>query len=158
MGGVAVLHKTSSGNMTVMSDFFPPCADMCEIPKGVPVDIKAEVREAEKCASIGAYRGATALLRSALEKALKANGYTTQANLKQRIDAAYADEIITAARKERAQQNIRVLGNDVLHEDWRAVDVEEYDLAHDYTQRILEDFYDHRVEVEKQLKAKKRIP
>ena len=35
-----------------------------------------EYREAELCTSVGAWRGASALLRSALEKTLKANGYT----------------------------------------------------------------------------------
>jgi hypothetical protein len=157
-GGLAVLLRGTHGNFFVLEDFYPGSIAMCVIPKGVPTEIEAELREAERCASIGAYRAGTALLRSALEKALKLNGYTSQANLKQRIDAAHADEIITAARKERAQQNIRVLGNDILHDAWREVKSDEYEAAHDYTQRILEDFYDHRAEVEKILKAQSRIP
>jgi len=48
------------------------------------------------------------------------------------------------------------LGNDVLHEDWREVTEDEYNDAHKYAQRILEDFYDHRPTVEAQLGALKR--
>jgi hypothetical protein len=43
------------------------------------------------------------------------------------------------------------LGNDVLHDDWREVLPGEYEDAHKYTQRILEDFYDDRPTVEARL-------
>jgi hypothetical protein len=48
------------------------------------------------------------------------------------------------------------LGNDVLHEDWREVTFDEYEEAHKYAQRILEDFYDDRATVEGRLTAKGR--
>ncbi len=55
------------------------------------------MREAERCAAVGAWRAASAMLRSALEKTLKANGYTN-GNLAQKIDAAAVDGVIPAAR------------------------------------------------------------
>ena len=73
-----------------------------------------------------------------------------------RIDAAAADTIITETRKKRAHENVRVLGNDILHDDWREVKQEEFDEARHYTQRILEDFYDDRSTVEALLKSKNR--
>jgi|SRR5580658_983712 hypothetical protein len=79
-------------------------------------------------------------------------------DLQKRIDAAAADGAITDARRVRAHDEIRALGNDVLHDDWRLVTDEEVDAAHRYMQRILEDCYDDRATVEKILKAKKRIP
>ena len=73
-----------------------------------------------------------------------------------RIEAAADDGVITQSRKQRAHENIRVLGNDVLHDDWREVSQEEYADAHRYAQRILEDLYDDRQTVEDVLKAKRR--
>jgi hypothetical protein len=66
--------------------------------------------------------------------------------------------VITEARKERAHQEVRVLGNDVLHDAWRAVDKDEAMLAHHYVQRVLEDFYDDRGTVEKLLTSTGRLP
>ncbi len=109
-----------------------------------------EYREAELSASVGANRGASALLRSALEKTLQANGYT-DGSLYERIEQAAEDQVITAARRRRAHDNIRDLGNDVVHEDWRPVTDEEYESAHRYVLLIIQDFYDHRKEVEAQL-------
>lgn len=74
-----------------------------------------------------------------------------------RIDDAAADGVITAARQKRAHDDVRVLGNDVLHEPWREVSPKEYEGARYYVQRILEDFYDSRAEVEATLVAKGRI-
>jgi hypothetical protein len=95
-------------------------------------------------------------LRSTLEKTLRSNGYI-KGNLADRIDEAAADGAITAARSQRAHDNIRVLGNDVLHDEWREVTEDEYDDAHRYAQRILEDFYDDRPSVEALLISKKRL-
>jgi hypothetical protein len=76
--------------------------------------------------------------RSALEKALKANGYM-KGSLAARIDEAAGDGVITEARRKRAHEDVRVLGNDVLHDEWRSVTDDEVTAAH-YVQRILEDF------------------
>jgi hypothetical protein len=139
--------------------FFPPTIDKHSIPAGVPGDIKAEFEEAELCASVQAWRSASAMLRSVLEKTLKVNGYDgTRQNLKTRIDQAVADGILTEARSKRAHANIRVLGNDILHDQWREVTADEFDDAHRYAHRILEDFYDDRPTVEAILVSKNRIP
>jgi hypothetical protein len=91
-----------------------------------------------------------------LEKTLIENGYT-KGSLASRIDDAAADGIITAARQKRAHDDIRVLGNDILHDEWREVVEGEYKAAHLYTQRILEDLYDQRDEVEQVLSSTGRL-
>ncbi len=93
------------------------------------------------------------MLRSSLEKVLKKNGYTTS-NLASKINKVCEDGIITSARKNKAHSDIRVMGNNILHDEWKSVDYDEYKVAHHYTQRILEDFYDDREEVEGILKEK----
>ena len=100
--------------------------------------------------------GSSALLRSTLEKALKANGYT-KSSLEQKIDDAASDGVITAARKQKAHEDIRVLGNEVVHDEWRAVDEEEVEAALHYAQRILEDLYDDRDAVEGILISKEKL-
>jgi len=64
------------------------------------------------------------------------------------------------ATKERrlAHDNIRLLRNDVLHDEWRVVTEDEFDQAHRYAQRILEDLYDDRPSVDAILKVKSRMP
>jgi hypothetical protein len=73
-----------------------------------------------------------------------------------RIDAAAWDKVITETRQKRAHENIRVLGNDILHDEWREVTEDEFTDAHKYTQRLLEDFYDDRPTVETRLRAQGR--
>jgi hypothetical protein len=126
------------------------------LPDTVPEGIVKEFHEAELCASVEAWRGASALYRSVLEKTLKDNGYK-KGSLADKIDEAAADGVITAARSRRAHEDVRVLGNDVLHDEWREVTEEEVDLAHHYAQRILEDLYDDRPSVEAILTKKGRI-
>jgi hypothetical protein len=78
--------------------------------------------------------------------------------LKTIIDEAANDGAITAARSLRAHEDIRVLGNDILHDDWRPITEAEFEVAHRYTQRILEDLYDDRPSVLKLLASKGRKP
>ncbi len=78
--------------------------------------------------------------------------------MQKRIDAAAADGVITAARQRKAHDDIRALGNDVLHDDWREVEADEVEDAHRYMQRILEDLYDDRATVEGILRAKGKLP
>ncbi len=139
-----------------MGRLLPRTIDSLSLPSAVPDGIKREFQEAELCASVEAWRGGSALLRSTLEKTLSANGYK-KGTLAERIDEAAADGAITAARSKRAHDDIRVLGNDILHDDWRAVTEDEFDQAHHYAQRILEDFYDDRPSVEALLIAKGRL-
>lgn len=155
-GGLAKIHDSGNVAQGTLESFYPISLETAKIPNGVPVGIAAEFRESELCAGFGAWRAASALLRSTLEKTLKANGYTT-GSLQAKIDEAASDGVITEARKKRAHDDIRVLGNDVLHDEWREVKDEEVSAAHQYTQRILEDLYDDRASVEAILTTKGRI-
>jgi len=154
-GGLAKLHA-GGGTPVTLEWFFPTSPERAKLPERVPPEIVAEVREAEDCMGIGANRAASALLRSALEKTLMANGYE-KGSLRDRIDEACGDGVITAARKQRAHDEIRVLGNDVLHEEWREIPDEDVTSSHHYVQRVLEDFYDDRPSVEGILKGAGRI-
>ena len=155
-GAVAKIHDSGQVVDGVLEEFFPASITTAKIPPAVPEGITEEFREAERCAAYAANRAASALFRSALEKALKANGYQ-EGTLAARIDQAGADGVITEARRKRAHDDIRVLGNDVLHDEWRRVTDEEVEAAHHYVQRILEDLYDDRGSVEAVLTAKGRM-
>jgi hypothetical protein len=157
-GGLAKVAVTQGVNYPQgeLEEFFPRTIDTLTIPENVPAGVRSEFGEAELCASAGAWRAASALLRSTLEKTLRANGYD-KGSLADRIDQAAADGTITAARSKRAHEDIRVLGNDVLHDEWRKVTEDEFDVTHHYAQRILEDFYDDRPTVEALLAEKGRM-
>jgi hypothetical protein len=161
-GGIVVIGlrddlPAGSPEYSRLLDFFPRALDTLPVPGAVPLDLVSEFREAELTASVAAWRAASAMLRSVLEKTLKHNGYK-KGSLADKIDEAANDGAITAARSRRAHEDIRVLGNDVLHDAWRVVSEDEYDRAHKYAQRILEDFYDDRTSVETLLKDKGRLP
>ena len=155
-GALATLLMEMGAAGVILEAFSPLTVQPATLPKDTPKDIVAEVREAERCAAVGGWRAASAMLRSALEKTLKTNGYT-KGDLKNKINEAAADGVITASRQQRAHDEVRDLGNDVLHDEWRPVDEGEYDSSHLYTQRVIEDFYDSRAQVEAVLKAKGRI-
>ena len=175
-GAVAKILDQGNRQSAVLEDFIPRAVDKSALPDKVPDDIVKEFREAELGASHGAYRSASAMIRSVLEKTLKKNGYDVvevrddQGNLEldkqgnprksnrliDRIDAAAWDKVITEKGQKRAHENIRVLGNDVLHDDWREVLEDEFEADHKYTERILEDFYGSRPAVEARVKAQNR--
>ncbi len=160
--GMATIADNGNAQGAVLESFFPVAVSLAPLPESVPPDIQAEFREAERCAAFGANRAASALFRSVLEKTLKINGYVKSndpslRDLQKRIDAAADDGIITDARRKRAHDDIRSLGNDVLHDDWREITDEEVENSHRYMQRILEDFYDDRASVQDILVAKKRL-
>jgi hypothetical protein len=100
------------------------------------------------------------MFRSVLDKTLRANGYKVRngTTLEQQIDMAGDDGVITAARKRRAHEEIRVLGNDVLHDEWHEIAIEDVEAARHYSQRVLEDFYDDRESVLKLLREVGRVP
>jgi len=56
--------------------------------------------------------------------------------------APCADGTITAGRKQKAHDDIRVLGNEVVHDAWKTIEDDAVDAALHYAQRILEDFYE----------------
>jgi len=141
-------------------DFSPEAPAAKVLPAGVPEGLVKEFREAERCLSGKCNRAAAGMARSVLDKTLRANGYKIKKGtpLEQQIDAAAADGVITAARRQRAHDEIRVLGNDVLHDEWREIAVEDVDAALHYTQRVLEDFYDDRASVLKLIRATGKKP
>lgn len=158
-GALAVVHCGANVDQGVLGEFYPTCQDRAPLPDGVPNGVVSEYREAELCASVGAFRGASALLRSALEKTFMENGYKKggRSELAKWIDEAASEGVITSARKQLAHKDVRVLGNDILHDEWREVKEDEYSTAHQYVQRILEDFYLHRPEVVAILIRAKRL-
>lgn len=161
-GGLAEIFDNGNATETYLDSFYPFSIDSAKLPTSVPSNIEEEFREAEKCQGMGLHRAASALYRSVLEKTLKANGYTkgndpSLRDLQKRIDAAAADGVITQARQRKAHEDIRSLGNDVLHDDWRIVAEDEVEDAHKYMQRILEDLYDDRPTVEAILISKNRL-
>jgi hypothetical protein len=155
-GGLAKIHWSNSKGAGDLESFYPISIEHVNIPEGVPEEISKEFREAELCATFRALRASSALFRSTLEKALKGNGYI-DGSLQSKIDKAAEDGVITEARKNRVHEDIRVLGNDVLHEEWREIDEDEVSASHHYAQRILEDIYDDRESVESILVEKGRI-
>ena len=126
-----------------------------KLPESTPEDLKTEFVEAEGCMAFKFYRAASALFRSVLEKTLKQNGYT-QGNLQGKIEDAKSDGMITESRKRQINDNIRVLGNDILHDEWRRIEYEEVELAQKYAHRIIEDFYSDRDAVKKTLPSEHR--
>jgi hypothetical protein len=156
-GGLA---EIAAGNIVAdgeLVSFVPSAPVRAKLPPATPEEVVREVREAELCVAAGAHRAASAMLRSALEKVLKLNGFT-KGNLKNKIDEASTDGLLTESRRSRAHQDVRCLGNDVLHDEWREVVQDEAETAHHYVQRVLEDFYDDRPTVEAALRAKNRLP
>jgi len=155
-GALATIACGNQVNTGILVDFFPFARANAHLPSQTPQEIEHEFREAELCAAVGANRAASAMFRSALEKTLLANGYDT-GNLKQRIDDAAGDGLITESRKARAHEDIRCLGNDVLHEVWQVIDDTAVEVAHRFSQRIIEDFYNDRRTAEQLLRSKGRL-
>lgn len=157
-GGMAEIHynKKDGINRGVIEEFSPVSISKAKVPESVPESILNELREAERCASVGAWRAGSAMLRSVLEKIFKENGYAER-RLVDKINKGNSDGVITNSRAKKAHDDIRVLGNDVLHEKWRKVTEEEFRAAYHYCQRIIEDFYDERDIVLEILKSKGRV-
>lgn len=148
------------GSYNRLVAFFPESKESLALPRNTPPGIKAEFREAEKCLGNGCFRAAAGLFRSVLDKTMRANGYKTKQenDLYKQIEAAAQEGVITQARKKKAHDEIRVLGNDVLHDDWHEISEEDVQAARHYSQRILEDFYDDRDSVLSLLRAAGRVP
>lgn len=155
-GGLVAIEDTGKVADGTIIEFYPSSTERHPLPIQTPDGIRKEYEEAELCASNGAYRAASALLRSTLEKALKDSGYTT-GSLFDKIDAAASDGVITEPRAQRAHDNVRDLGNDVVHEDWREVTEDEVASSLAYLQRIIEDLYDDRTMVVAKLQAAGRL-
>jgi len=154
------VHGSYPEDIWQLLHFFPVAKERLPLPTAVPKGIENEFREAEMCVEHDCYRAGAALFRSVLDKTMRANGYKTKEakNLRDQIDEAAADGVITAARQRRAHEEVRVLGNDVLHDDWHQISLEDVEAAHHYVQRILEDVYDDRDSVLKLLRNAARVP
>lgn len=155
-GGVAKIHCNKLVRDGEVEDFYPVGIDKAKVPNNTPKEILAELREAELCTLVKAWRSGSAMLRSVLEKVLIKNGYNER-RLIDKINAASKDGIITESRARKAHDEVRVLGNDILHDEWKAVTEDDFTESYHYCQRIIEDFYDERNTVESILKAKSRI-
>lgn len=158
--GVVAHPEQYPGPYRELYSFHPEVRERLALPKGVPEGIANEFREGETCLDAGAFRAAAGMFRSVLDKTLRANGYKEKkgTTLEQQIDMAADDGAITQARRRRAHDEIRVLGNDVLHDEWHAIEVQDVEAARHYAQRILEDFYDDRPSVLALLRAAGRQP
>lgn len=161
-GGLGkIAHKNAyPGSYRALIQFFPESWDRLTLPKSVPPGIVAEFREGELCIDVDALRAAAGMFRSVLDKTLRANGYKEArgTTLEQQIDNAAKDGLITPTRQRRAREEIRVLGNDVLHDEWHSIPIDDVEAARHYAQRILEDFYDDRDSVLRQLREAGRKP
>lgn len=159
LGAVVYGGGQYPGSYRELHEFQPEVRDRLALPNGVPNGIAIEFREGESCLDASCFRAAAGMFRSVLDKTLRANGYKERkgTNLEQQIDAAADDGVITQSRKRRAHDEIRVLGNDVLHDEWHEIPVEDVEAARHYTQRVLEDFYDDRDSVLALLRAVGRV-
>jgi len=148
------------GKNNRLLSFRPEARKRLELPPSVPDGIKREFIEAETCMESNCFRAAAGLFRSVLDKTMRANGYKTkqESNLYKQIEAAAEDGVITKARKRKAHDEIRVLGNDVLHDEWQEIPEEDVEAAQHYSQRILEDLYDDRESVLSLLRGVGRQP
>ncbi|MEJ1126153.1 DUF4145 domain-containing protein [Variovorax sp. CCNWLW225] len=125
-GGLAfIIYRDGSfpGARHELWEFLQEVGERLRLPADTPAGIAAEFREAEKCQSNCCYRATAGMFRSVLDKTLRANGYKLKpgTNLEQQIDLAGADGVITEPRRRRAHDEVRVLGNDVLHDEWREI-------------------------------------
>ncbi len=163
MGGIACIKMRSSSypdDIIELKWFMPEAKKRLPLPDAVPKGLVSEFREGEKCMENGTLRAAAGMFRSVLDKTLRANGYKTnpRTDLKVQIDEATKDGVITASRQRKAHEEIRVLGNDVLHDEWHEIPEDDVEAARHYMQRILEDFYDDRESVLSLLREAKRVP
>ncbi|TSC86706.1 MAG: hypothetical protein G01um10147_787 [Microgenomates group bacterium Gr01-1014_7] len=155
-GGLAKIHDYGNVKDGALEWFFPMSIESLEVPTQTPEPIKKEFEEAELCASVGARRAGAAMLRSTLEKVLRDHGYTER-HLTVNIKNAGEDQVITLVLKRQISDVVKVLGDEVLHQSWREVTEEEFELAHEYTQNILKNFYDYPDTVAEILKEKGRL-
>jgi hypothetical protein len=163
----ALVRLQFRGGSTAMSAefrkliyFTPEAKPRHKLPKDLPQGIVNEFREAELAFEQRCNRAAAALLRSALDKAMFASGLrkTDKENLEAQINRAADFKVIHEARRLNAHKAVRTLGNDVLHQDWRAVEDEEIEDARHYVSRVLDDLYDERAAVLKMLRDNNCTP
>ena len=152
----SIVEDSLTGSAALLEWFYPRALANARSPLACQMAFKSEYREAELCASIEAWRAASALLRSSLEKGSK--GQRVREGL-----SSSRPRLISLAMglspppASKAHDDIRVLGNEVKNDEWREVTAEEVQLALHYVQRVLEDLYDDRPSVQAILIDKKRL-
>lgn len=157
-GALVAIYETKT-HRGVKTDVLvhPDVEERVTVSSAVPNGVLAEFDEAQGCSDHGHHRAAMTMLRSALEKALIDSGYV-KGKLFHQLQAARDDGVITAARLNRVDENVRGLGNDVVHDPYRRITAMEYRTARDYLVFLLHDLYDDRESVEEILREKGRLP
>jgi hypothetical protein len=145
-GALAVVRFTGKlwpGDTRQLLTFHSEAAERLPLPRDLPQVIVNEFREAEKCLDAGCLRAAMGLFRSVLVKVLRANGYPVDRNLplSHQMDTVAGDGIITKARHRKAA---RVLGHDIIDDEWHEPPRIDLEALRRFTQRILEDLYEDR--------------
>ncbi len=139
--------------------FVPEAKTRLPLPHRAPREIVAEFREAERCLEINCLRAAAGMFHSVLVKTMRANGYgsTKEKHLRQQIDSAAKDGVITLARKKRLHADLHAIGCDLAQKEPGKLTEIELELARRSCQRVLEDFYDDRESVFSLLRDAGRI-
>lgn len=145
-GAMAVVRyagKIWPGDSRQLVTFHSEASERLALPRDLPQSVVNEFREAEKCLDAGCLRAAMGLFRSVIVKVLRANGYAIDRGLPlaHQLDAAAEDGIITRARHRKAQ---RVLGHDIIDDEWHEPPRADLDALRRFTQRLLEDLYEDR--------------
>ena len=108
------VHGSYPDDIWQLLEYYAEAKERLPLPKGIPNGIKREFREAELCSEAGCYRAAAGMLRSVLDKTLRANGYNVRENRNLNADRrSAADGVITKARQTRAHEEVRVDGDHV---------------------------------------------
>lgn len=145
-GAMAIVRyagKLWPGDTRQLLTFYSEAPERLALPRDLPQYFVQEFREAEKCLDAGCLRAAMGLFRSVLVKVLRANGYKIDKNLPlaAQLDAAAQEGIITRARHRKGQ---RVLGHDVIDDEWHEPPRVDLEALRRFTQRMLEDLYEDR--------------
>jgi hypothetical protein len=164
-GGLAEIADSGRVVDGGLKAFFPDLPALAELPSEVPAELSSDVMEAERCASVRAYRAGVALLRSVLERTLKLNGFRDadmdkdrRLSLKTRLRHALDDGLIAPTRWSQLDDGIREFANDILHDaPYQEVSTDDFSRVHTFAQRLLEDFYGDREVVVRRLVEKGRL-
>jgi hypothetical protein len=145
-GAMAVVRfsgKLWPGDTRQLVTFHSEAAERLALPRDLPQYLVSEFREAEKCLDMGCLRAAMGLFRSVLVKTLRANGYAADRGLplNQQLDVMAEDGLITRTRHRKAA---RVLGHDIIDDEWHEPPRIDLEALRRFTQRILEDLYEDR--------------
>jgi hypothetical protein len=157
MGIIRYTGKLWPGETRTLMAFHSEARERLHLPRDLPQYLVNEFREGEKCLDNGCLRASMGLFRSVLVKILRGNGYRVDrdVSLLAALEAAAEDGIITRARRKKAQ---RVLGHDVIDDEWHEPPRADLEALRRFTQRLLEDLYEDRASVVLMLADAGRLP